>query len=299
MGIIRSEGLDRPLQFRLIPNEFLIMNENISKKEQGGTLRKGYLDGPYGQIHYYEQGKGPCLILCHQSPVCGRAFERAIPFIAAKGFRVIAVDTPGFGNSDAPSAPPTIDEYSKIFPLILSQLNEEKAHFLGHHTGASIVCALAVNHPEIVQSLILNGPALLSEEDLEAYEGLNHGPEVIERDGSHLIRAWNRRVSFTPGWTDKEAMHRRLIDHFWSSDTTWHGHYSAFQYKIEPAFLKINVPCLILTNTGDDIYHLSQKAKRLRPDMDYVELIGGTHDIVDEQPEAWANAVVEFIKHKS
>jgi pimeloyl-ACP methyl ester carboxylesterase len=33
----------------------------------------------------------------------------------------------------------------------------------------------------------------------------------------------------------------------------------------------------------------------LRPDFRFVELPGGTHDIVDEQPLAWTRAVVDFL----
>ena len=257
--------------------------------------RKGYLDGPYGQIHYAVQGQGPTLILVHQSPVCGRAFEKGMPFLAERGVRAIAIDTPGFGNSDAPANPPSIEEYADVFPQVLSQLDLSGAHFLGHHTGASIVCSFSRRYPEYVESLILNGPALLTEEDMRAYDGLKHGPEIIEEDGSHLIRAWNRRVGFTPGWTDKIAMHRRLVDHLWASDTTWHGHAAAFKYNMEPDFMQLAVPSFILTNTGDDIYHLAKKAKLLRPDMHYAELEDGTHDIVDEKPEAWAKEVADFV----
>jgi hypothetical protein len=51
-----------------------------------------------------------------------------------------------------------------------------------------------------------------------------------------------------------------------------------------------------LTNTGDGIYFLAQRAKELRPDFDYVELEGGTHDYVDENPIAWADAVANYLK---
>jgi hypothetical protein len=52
---------------------------------------------------------------------------------------------------------------------------------------------------------------------------------------------------------------------------------------------------MILTNTGDEIYHLAQRAKDLRPDFGYVELKGGGVDIVDERPEAWADAVAAYV----
>jgi pimeloyl-ACP methyl ester carboxylesterase len=56
------------------------------------------------------------------------------------------------------------------------------------------------------------------------------------------------------------------------------------------------VPTLLLTNTGEDLYAATRRARALRPDFAYVELEGGTHDIVDEQPAAWAAAVSEFLR---
>jgi hypothetical protein len=52
---------------------------------------------------------------------------------------------------------------------------------------------------------------------------------------------------------------------------------------------------MILTNTGDVIYEEARAAARLRPDFAYTELEGGGVDIVDQQPEAWADAVARFL----
>ena len=51
-----------------------------------------------------------------------------------------------------------------------------------------------------------------------------------------------------------------------------------------------------MTNTGDDIYYAAGRAREIRPDFAYVELEGGTHDIVDEQPENWTRAVARFLQ---
>lgn len=262
-------------------------------------MKKGYLDGPYGQIHYYEQGKGPALILGHQSPVCGRTFERAMPLLASAGIRAIAVDTPGYGNSDVPDSPPSIPEYADAFIEVLDALNLTKAHFLGHHTGAGIFCNLAARFPERVASLVLNGPPLLSVEDLEQFKDFKLGPDPVHADGSHLQTAWEKRLQYSPGWTDKIAMHRRLVDQLWAGDTWWYGHSAAFSYDMTEDFMALENKVMILTNTGDDIYHLAQKAHQDRSDFEYVELLGGTHDIVDEQPQQWAEVVSKFVLKNS
>ena len=259
------------------------------------TTRKGYVDGPFGQIHYYEAGEGPCLILAHQSPVCGRMFEKAMPLLSDRGIRAIAVDTPGFGNSDVPAEPPTIVDYADAFAAVLAGLELERAHFLGHHTGAGILCNFAARYPERVDKLILNGPPLFSTEELEQYQEFHLGPLPIHDDGTHLQERWDQRVKFTPGWTDKVSMHNRLVDQMWAGDTWWYGHHAAFQYDMAPDFMALKGSVLIFTNTGDDLYETTQKASAQRPDFAYAELEGGTHDIVDEQPEAWTQVVADFV----
>ena len=59
--------------------------------------------------------------------------------------------------------------------------------------------------------------------------------------------------------------------------------------------LAIDVPTMILTNTGDDIYFAAKRAALLRPDFSFLELEGGTHDIVDEQTQIWVKSVTDFL----
>ena len=265
------------------------------------SIRKSYVPGPFGQIHCYAAGPdaggraGPCLIMAHQSPVCARMFEQAMPRLAAQGIHVVAVDTPGYGNSDVPAAPPALSEYADAFAAVLDGLGLERAHFLGHHTGAGILCNFAARYPQRVDKLILNGPPLFSATELEQFRDFELGPHPVHADGSHLKDRWDQRVQFTPGWSDATAMHRRLVDQLWAGDTWWYGHRAAFEYQMEPDLLALTGPALILTNTGDDLYGCAQKAHALRPDFAYAELEGGTHDIVDEQPEAWSRRVADFI----
>lgn len=60
--------------------------------------------------------------------------------------------------------------------------------------------------------------------------------------------------------------------------------------------LAITSPTLIFSNTGEDLYAASQRAHALRPDFAFAALEGGTHDIIDEQPQAWVAAVTAFLR---
>ena len=117
-----------------------------------------------------------------------------------------------------------------------------------------------------------------------------------KRDGTHLQELWDSRARATKGWTDLDSMNRQVVYGLLAGEYYWYAHNAVSAYDQIAAFKKLKQPNLILTNTGDGIYFLAERARELRPDFAYVELEGGTHDIVDEQPEAWTQAVVAFLK---
>jgi hypothetical protein len=66
---------------------------------------------------------------------------------------------------------------------------------------------------------------------------------------------------------------------------------------LESVLQRLAVPTLMFTNTGEDLYQSTRRAHALRADFfAYAELQGGSHDIVDEQPDNWANAVTTYLR---
>ena len=259
--------------------------------------RKGYADGPYGQIHYQEAGAGTPLLLLHQSPSSSEMFEAVYHLLAERGLRAIGLDTPGFGQSHVPDQQPSIADYANAIRSVIDHLELDRTALLGHHTGASIAAELAVMEPERVTRVVLNGaPLLTAEEQAKWNEALHKHPEPNPKaDGSHLIDIWNRRLHFTPGWTNLRAMHLGVVQMLIAGENAKYGHAAAFSQDLGEPLRKMTQPTLVFTNTGDDIHEVCQRVITLRPDFDYAELQGGTHDIVDEQPEEWTRIVADFV----
>ncbi|MEO0412568.1 MAG: alpha/beta hydrolase [Pseudomonadota bacterium] len=261
------------------------------------SIRKGYLDGPYGQIHFREGGAGGrALIVLHQSPLSGVMFEAAMPELIANGFHVIAPDTPGYGQSSAPENPIDIAGYAKCVPSVLDHFGFETACLLGHHTGAVIAAAFAAKSPERIEHLILNGVPILSEEERAFFATMTFAPMDIKEDGSHLLAAWNQRLKASPGWTRLDVMHRYTAEMLALPDRYFRAFDAVFAHDQEADLAAIACPATILTNTGEDLYEASKRAHALRPDFGFESLDGGTHDIVDEQPEAWAGIVADILQ---
>ena len=259
-------------------------------------IRRRYVDGTWGQVHVTEAGTGPGLLLLHQSPLSGAAFLPAMALLAQAGFRAIALDMPGYGASDSPPAAQTIAAHADALLPVMADLGIDRAHILGHHTGASIAAAFAARHGERVDRLILNGVPLLSEEERAFFAGFRFTPLLLRADGSHLLDAWQQRLKATPGWTDLGAMHRHVVTMLANPDRYFWAFDAVFAQDMAADLARITVPTLVLTNSGEDLFAASSRAAALRPDWAFKSLSGGTHDIVDEQPEAWSAAVAEFLQ---
>jgi pimeloyl-ACP methyl ester carboxylesterase len=261
------------------------------------VIRNFYVDGLWGQVHGRRAGQGGVpLVLLHQSPLSAAQFLPALERLAEAGFDAIALDTPGFGLSAPPSAPTTIAAYAQALAITLDALGLSTTHLLGHHTGAAIAANFAARHPHRVGKLVLNGVPLFTDDELAFFKGFNFGPLVPQADGSHLTAAWAQRLRATPGWTDLDAMHRHVADMLSNPQRNHWGFLAALDYRIAPDLMALTSPTLILSNSGDDLHAASMRAADLRPEyFDWHALDGGTHDIVDEQPAAWAAAVAAYL----
>ena len=239
---------------------------------------------------------GAPLLLLHQSPLSGAMFDPVLPLLGDAGFHAVAMDTPGFGRSDRPAEPVGIAGYAAAIPAVLDALGWPRADILGHHTGGSIAASFAASQPARVGKLVLNGVALLSDAERTHFAQFRLEPLVPIADGSHLLAAWNQRLAATPGWTDLPAMHRHVVE-LLANPTDYHwGFTAAFAHDLRADLMAVTAPTLVLTNTGEDLFDASKRAVELRPDFAFAALDGGTHDIIDEQPEAWVRAVTAWLR---
>ena len=266
-------------------------------------IHRDYADGPYGLVHFQDtgpvSGAGRPLVLCHQAPMSSRQFDTVYPFFAARGIRAIGVDTPGFGNSDPTDFVPTVEDWAAAIPAVLDHLGLDQVDVLGHHTGALVATEVALQFPDRVKNLILAGPLPLEDEERQGFLDFVDRAEInfeYKPDGSHLVDSFMSRFNAYGDGVDPQRITRYTIEKLMGRGPFWYGHYAAFKYNHNDAIPKIKHRTLILTNTGDQIYEHAKWTKRMRPDFDFVELQGGGIDIMDQQPDAWVDAIVSFLE---
>jgi pimeloyl-ACP methyl ester carboxylesterase len=259
------------------------------------TVHKGYVDGPWGQIHFRESGVGPALVLLHQTSQCSVQFEHALPLLAAAGYRVIALDTPGYGMSDGPAEPPGIDDYAAAVAAAIVAVQASPAVVIGHHTGAAIAGAVAANHPELVARVMLHCPPVYNEaERLERQdrERLDQSPK---EDGSHFKARWMVSHGKTGNTASLAATHMSTLCAMIAGDNEWYGHRAAFSYDLGAALARVQAPLTVISNSGDIIHELASKASEIQAGFGYFELEGGTSQVVWDEPRRWSDAILAVL----
>jgi pimeloyl-ACP methyl ester carboxylesterase len=261
--------------------------------------RRAYTDGPFGQIHFQQLGTGTPLVLLHQAPMTSEQFANVCEPLARRGFQAIGIDMPGFGLSDPADFIPGVAEYARVVVPVLDALGIADTAILGHHTGALVATETAIRFPDRITALIVNGPLLVSDADFAFYmTGMYLWEQdfVAQADAGHMVQLFAIRNRLAHGEIPAARLSDYVVQALTGRAPFWHGHHAAYQYRQGDTLPAVTQPGLILTNTGDSIYPDALRAHALRPDFAYFALEGGGVDIVDQQPEAWADAVAAFLE---
>jgi len=135
-----------------------LLNRHLAKKAERDNPAAGrFLNVDGVRLHYVERGSGEPLILLHGNGSMIQDFESSgLINLAAKYYRVISIDRPGFGHSDRPrNVVWTPDVQAELIEGALKRLNVSNGLVLGHSWGASVAVALALKYPTLVRGLIL------------------------------------------------------------------------------------------------------------------------------------------------
>jgi pimeloyl-ACP methyl ester carboxylesterase len=109
------------------------------------------------RMHYVEQGAGPLVVLCHGWPESWYSYRHQIPALAAAGFRVVAPDQRGFGQTDRPEP---IEAYNVLnlagdIVGLVNSLGVDSAAIVGHDWGAPVAWHCALLRPDIFHAIAL------------------------------------------------------------------------------------------------------------------------------------------------
>ena len=270
------------------------------------------------ELYYEDHGAGQPVVLIHGFPLNGASWERQQRVLLDAGYRVISYDRRGFGQSSKPTEGYDYDTFASDLDALLSKLGVSDIVLVGFSMGTGEVTRyLGKYGSSRVSKAAMFGvipPFLLKTDDNpdgvpgEVFEGIKTGIQndryvffdgffsdfynvdklgdgTPEQPGAKLISPQKVRADFITA-TDMSSIATKAVVDAWLED-----------FRADLA--KFDVPTLVIHGTADRILPIDATARRLKsliPDLTYLEIEGGPHNI------GWTHfgevnaALLEFLK---
>ncbi|KAI3829573.1 hypothetical protein L1987_03699 [Smallanthus sonchifolius] len=107
-------------------------------------------------MHVAEIGEGPAVLFVHGFPELWYTWRHQMLFISSKGYRAIAPDLRGFGDTEAPPSSTSYTAFHIVGDLVclLDSLGLDKVYLVGHDWGAIISWYMCLFRPDRIKALV-------------------------------------------------------------------------------------------------------------------------------------------------
>lgn len=279
-----------------------------AQEESGLKLQKVVANGV--ELHYVEQGQGDPVIRVHGGLADYRSWMPQMEQFA-QDHRVIAYSQRYYYPNQKL---PIVDGYTtlvdaKDLAAFVQVLGLEQSHVVGYSSGAFMALAMALEHPELVRSLVLAEPPILH------WLPSVPGGDVVYTE--FMATFWEPvGAAFRQG--DKERALRLSLEFFvgadildelpaevrqgleenlhgWEAFTTSHDCFPMLD-KAQVADLPMPILLLTAENTLATHQLINAELVRLLPQAQHVSIPDATHEMWAEQPGVCSEAVIQFLQ---
>ena len=273
--------------------------------DRTGAMDRAKLDGV--ELEYQVVGSGEAVLLIPPGPLA----DGFLPFLSegalADRYRLIQYHRRGQMASSQATPPLSYAEQAADATGLLSHLGVTRAHIVGHSTGANIALQLALDRPEVVQTLALLEPWLTASPSASAFFE-QAGPPMEAHGSGENETAMAGLISLASGLEWETA--RAVIDDYVPGSV-------AQAIKDADTFCGVDLPALSAWEFGsDDAAAISQPvlsmlgadserlfvegAALLRswlPDVEDLTVEGAGHLLQIQRPKTVARGIAEFFDH--
>ncbi len=243
------------------------------------SFHEGFVDADGFRIRFMEAGEGPVLVCLHGAG--GLHLSRGHDLLALK-HRVIAFEMPGFGESAENTRSATIQDLAGTMAAAVRALGIETFDLMGTSFGGKVSLWLAALHPERVRALVLEAPAAIRPEGSRPAAGT---PEEMAR---RLYAHPERMPPFPEVDPAVRAKMLTLVGRLRGPDR---------DAVLQERMRGIETPVLVLFGTMDGIVpsEMGRHYKALLPHCHLIFVYDAGHAIAAERPEAFTEAVTDFL----
>jgi haloalkane dehalogenase len=259
-------------------------------------------------LAYREQGPpgDRVVLLVHGYPESSYMWRHALAALADAGWRALAPDLPGFGDSP-PDRPGTWERHMEALDRFARALDLPPVVLVTHDWGVLIGLRWACDHPGAARALVISDGGFFADRRWHDMANLMRTPE----EGEKLVRSYTRDGlagalrSLSTGLEDDQT-----INEYWKAfadDERCLAQLDLYRsgdfHKLDPyqgALAGLNVPALILWGAQDG-FATPKMAERFHSELPASELTvleDAGHFVWEDAPERTCQVMVEFLERR-
>jgi pimeloyl-ACP methyl ester carboxylesterase len=258
-------------------------------------------------LHVEEDGSGTPVLLLHGWPDSAYVWRNQIPFLTRHGFRTIAPDMRGFGQSSRPAEAAEYALRKSVGDMIglLDALELDSAHVVGHDWGAAVAWGTAMAHPDRIEKLVVLSvghpgvPKSLRQDEMAWYQLFFQFEGIAEANLAYDDWAWLRR--FLRGAGDQERYEQDLSrPGALTASLNWYrANLAPKMPGPSPELPLVLVPTLGIWSTNDhylDGERMQKSGEYVKGPWRYEEIEGASHWIPLEAPDLLNSLLLEWLQ---
>jgi haloalkane dehalogenase len=260
-----------------------------------------------GGLAYREAGRAsdPAVLLVHGYPESSYMWRDALPALANTGWRALAPDLPGYGDSE-PSGCGSWEHHVEALARFVRELDPGPVALVTHDWGVMIGLRWACEHPRAVSALAISDGAFFADRKWHDVANLMRTPH----DGEKLIRAYTRDGFAAALRAVSPDMSDDALAQYWKAfadDTRRLAQLELYRsgdfdklIPYEGRVAALDVPALIVWGENDAFSGVAM-ARRFHDELAGSELVvleGAGHFVWDDEPERTTAVLVDFLQRR-
>jgi len=259
------------------------------------------------RLNVAQSGDGPVVLLLHGFPDSLLLWRHVAPRLVAAGYRVIAMDQRGFGESDAPPGRRhyVIDRLVDDVAGLLRALEVSDAvRVIGHDWGAVVTWCLAMTRPQLLRSAVAISVGHPREYALAGFEQKRKGLYVLGWQFTGLAerwleaRDWARLRHWLRQHPDPDACLRDLVrPGRLTAGLNWYR--ANLGSVLTRSWPTCRVPMLGLWSSEDHCLaedQMARSGRRMAAPWSYARIEGAGHWLPLERPERVADLALDWFR---
>ena len=262
-----------------------------------------------GGMPYRQAGEetAPAVLLLHGYPESSYMWHRALPALADAGWRALAPDLPGYGDSEPTAAASgSWEAHVQALERFVDELQPGPVVLVTHDWGVMIGLRWACDHPGAARALVISDGGFFSDRRWHDLANVMRTPG----EGERLIDGYTRAGFAAALRAASSGMDEESIAQYWKAfadETRRRGHLELYRsgdfeklVPYEGRLAALQVPALILWG-GRDRFAGVAMAQRFHDELagSELEIIEDAgHFVWDDEPRRTTAALVDFLRRR-